>query len=86
MINLCEGKGWTVEKVLADFPIEWFLMNEHSNYVQDRSTGKAAHASRIFLENFLEDQVEDREALTEFFESMAKIGQGRHVIAFCIRA
>ncbi|MEM7393491.1 MAG: class I SAM-dependent methyltransferase [Verrucomicrobiota bacterium] len=85
LIRLCEGNGWDMGRVLGDFPIEWFLMNGHSNYVEDRSKGRAAHEARIFLENFLHREVEEPDVLNGFFEALAKTGQGRQLIGFFIR-
>jgi len=67
LISLCSASGWAVHKVLADFPIEWFLLNQHSNYCEDRSVGKQAHAARVFLENFLEETVSERTQLISFY-------------------
>jgi len=82
LISLCESNKWKMEKVIGDFPIEWFLMNDHSNYSKDKSVGKQAHASRIFLENFLEESTKKKSDLIDFYESMSKIGQGRQIIGF----
>lgn len=81
--NLCEAQGWNTRKIVADFPIEWFLTNENSNYSEKKGVGKAAHKSRVFIENFLSNyQSETPEALIDFYEAMARIGQGRQLIAF----
>lgn len=82
LISLCENNNWKTEKVIGDFPIEWFLMNNHSNYCNDKSLGKQAHASRIFLENFLEEKTTNKHDLIDFYESMSKINQGRQIIGF----
>lgn len=82
LISLCESIDWQTEKVLADFPIEWFLLNQHSNYCNDKTVGKQAHAARVFLENFLEEKIANKNDLMDFYESMSKIGQGREIIGF----
>jgi len=82
LILLCESNKWKTEKVIGDFPIEWYLMNNHSNYCNDKSVGKQAHVSRIFLENFLDETTTNRKDLIDFYESMSKINQGRQIIGF----
>ena len=37
----------------ADFPIELFFLNEHSNYAKDKRLGRAAHTSRVKVTNYL---------------------------------
>jgi len=80
--NLCESIGWKTGKIISDFPIEWFLSNEKSNYINNK-VGKEAHKSRVFIENFLHNnQEQNMDNLIDFYESMAKIGQGRQIIGF----
>lgn len=38
---------------IADFPVEWFLSNKHSNYALNPKLGKEAHHARVYLENFI---------------------------------
>jgi 2-polyprenyl-3-methyl-5-hydroxy-6-metoxy-1,4-benzoquinol methylase len=52
--------GFTIKTMMADFPIEMFLFNEHSNYWKDRAKGKQAHMTRVCLDNFLVAQGLDR--------------------------
>lgn len=86
LISLCQNTGWVTEKVIADFPIEWFLINDHSNYARDKTLGKQAHKARIFLENFLDNEITAKNDLINFYESMSKIGQGRQIIGFFRKA
>ncbi len=62
--------------------IEWFLMNNHSNYCNDKSLGKQAHGSRIFPENVLEETTTNKSDLISFYELMSKNNQGRQIIGF----
>lgn len=82
LISLCEFTGWTERKVIGDFPIEWYLLNNHSNYVNDKTTGKQAHQSRILFENFLNDSVDNDEDLLNFYENLSKLNLGRQIIGF----
>lgn len=81
LIKLCESKNFKTKKVIADFPIEWYLVNTHSNYVEDRNRGKVAHESRLFIENFL-DHENKMDSLISFYEKLADIGQGRILTGF----
>jgi len=75
-----EFSGWDVKDVLADFPIDFFLLNKHSNYYSDQSKGKEAHLVRTHFTNFLHQHSPEKKR--EFFRSMANIGLGRQIIAF----
>ena len=80
LANLCAAAGWTESGVMADFPIDWFLLNEHSNYYADGSRGKAAHKARVTLENMLHTiSVEKTNTL---YETLADMGMGRQLIGF----
>lgn len=72
--------GYQILSLQADFPIELFLSNNHSNYSKDRSLGKQAHLSRIFCENHLiESSIND---YLEYSEAAGKLGFGRQLIAY----
>lgn len=75
-----ETKDLDCKKVISDFPIDWFLINSNSNYVNNRNLGKEAHQSRITLENFL--ATIDPNKLINLYESLADIGMGRQIIGF----
>jgi len=69
--------GWKSADTLSDFPIDWFLFNEKSNYVKDSSCGKSAHLARIELEMLVsQNSLED---INNFYRSLAKIGMGRNI-------
>lgn len=80
--RLGEATGWHCVDVLADFPIDWFLYHPGSNYVQDRSVGKAAHRARVELEVLIAEQ--PLPAVTAFFSAMARIGMGRDLTAYFV--
>jgi hypothetical protein len=66
--------------MVADFPIDIFLANAHSNYVLDRSKGKQAHAVRVKLENLFHEV--SPEKTIDFYRSMAELGFGRQISGF----
>ncbi len=80
LLSLGKATGYSSLQVLADFPIDWFLLHPGSNYVRDRSRGPAAHEARIQIENMLSAlPISD---VNRFYEAMAGIGLGRQVTAF----
>ncbi|MGO2074579.1 MAG: class I SAM-dependent methyltransferase [Pseudoalteromonas sp.] len=74
-----EANGWKCATIMADFPIDWFLLNSTSNYVEDLSVGKSAHWARIRLENLINQQKID--AVLDFWEALANVGMGRNITA-----
>lgn len=70
--------GLTPTEVYADFPIEWFLANESSNYGKNPAVGKFAHAARVKLDSFITNQ-NDFDLVKQFWSALARIGQGRTV-------
>jgi 2-polyprenyl-3-methyl-5-hydroxy-6-metoxy-1,4-benzoquinol methylase len=76
----CENVGYFCHDVLADFPIDIFLLNSHANYIQNKSLGKEAHRSRVALENLLSQNPLAK--INEFYSSMAKVGLGRDLTIF----
>jgi SAM-dependent methyltransferase len=83
LINILHHCGYRILTIQADFPIELFLANSHSNYSKDRSLGKQAHLSRIFCENHLiETNIND---YLEYSQAAGKLGFGRELIAYATR-
>ncbi|MEK0338057.1 MAG: hypothetical protein QQN41_11550, partial [Nitrosopumilus sp.] len=78
--KMAESLGLSVELILADFPIDIFLLNDHSNYIKDKSKGKQAHYSRIYVMNLLFDI--DFEHNLNAFLSFGQSGFGRNLTAF----
>lgn len=77
---VAEGTGWECAELLGDFPIDWFLFHGGSNYVRDRSLGKAAHRARVQLENLIHRQPTD--AVVAFWAAAARLGIGRDITCF----
>ena len=80
LVNIVESTGWNVIEAISDFPIDWFLYNDNSNYVMDKKVGKAAHKARVMLDNMISDL--PAEDVIEFYSSMAKLGIGRDITVF----
>lgn len=80
IVKVVKNLGFTVESIMADFPIELFLLNNSSNYVQDRSKGKDAHRARILATNFIFDQ--GVENYINFFSASVDVNIGRQIIIY----
>ena len=78
--NMAKSLGFSIELVLADFPIDIFLLNDHSNYIRDKSKGKQAHYSRVYTMNLLSDL--DFESSAEAFLNLGAMGFGRDLTIF----
>jgi 2-polyprenyl-3-methyl-5-hydroxy-6-metoxy-1,4-benzoquinol methylase len=75
-----EATGFKVVNMLADFPIELFLTNEYSNYIQDLSKGKAAHASKVMVSKLIYQRGLNN--YIKWAEGLAAAGIGRTCIVF----
>lgn len=79
LTKLCGEAGWHERKVIADFPIDFNLANEKSNYIMDKSNGKSAHKQRVFIDNLMHSiSVEKTNA---YYEALADLGLGRSIIS-----
>lgn len=78
--NAATETGWDCVEMLGDFPVDWFLFHPGSNYVRDKSLGKAAHLARVQIENLLHQQ--PMEDVIRFWSAAAKVGVGRDITAF----
>ena len=80
LTNVANETGWECVEMIGDFPVDWFLFHPGSNYVRDKSVGKAAHKARVQIENLIHGQpIED---VLRFWSATAKFGIGRDVTAF----
>lgn len=80
LANVANETGWECVEMLGDFPVDWFLFHPGSNYVRDKSVGKAAHKARVQIENIIHKQpIED---VIGFWSAAAKLGVGRDITAF----
>ena len=79
--NLAAATGWRTARLLGDQPIDLNLFNPATNYIMDRSLGKAAHQARLEQDNFLL-RTAPLPAVATYYEAMANVGLGRSVVAF----
>lgn len=83
LARTAEHCGWKVRDILADFPIDLFLLHRGSNYRRDACAGSDAHNARIEFENMLGEQ--PHAEVNNFYRAMAKVGLGRSLTAFLQR-
>jgi 2-polyprenyl-3-methyl-5-hydroxy-6-metoxy-1,4-benzoquinol methylase len=80
LVAAANHMDWECLEMLADFPIDWFLYHPQSNYVRNRSAGKAAHYARVEIENLIHERpIND---VIQFWSAAAKLGVGRDITAF----
>ncbi len=75
LLNMTNVIGWDCLEILGDFPVDWFLFNPNSNYIEDKSLGKSAHFARVEIENILHKQPIDD--LINFWAAAGRLGVGR---------
>lgn len=78
--NIIQYTRWYCLDILADFPIDWFLLHQSANYISNRSQGKSAHKARVKLEILIDKN--DPQDVNCFFSNLAKLGFGRNLTAF----
>ncbi len=77
---LLENQGFEIVSLQTDFPMEQFLINEHSNYWKNRKLGKGAHLTRVIVTNYLAEKSLDR--LLDYQEAAADLEFGRLLTAY----
>lgn len=66
---------YDVFSLQAGYPIEQFLLNSHSNYVNDAKLGRSAHKARVATVNYLASQ--SVASYVDYSEAAAKMDFGR---------
>jgi SAM-dependent methyltransferase len=80
LCNAARQAGWEVADTISDFPVDWFLCNSNSNYVNDSSKGKAAHNAKVDIENIIfEKPIQE---VANLWRAMAKADCGRNLTIF----
>jgi 2-polyprenyl-3-methyl-5-hydroxy-6-metoxy-1,4-benzoquinol methylase len=78
--SICKHTGWNQLDLVGDFPIDWFLFNDHSNYIKYPDRGKSVHRAKIGLETLI-GQIGPDKAM-KLFRSIADAGFGRNLTIF----
>jgi hypothetical protein len=81
LVNIAESCKWENELIISDFPIDFNLLNNSSNYIQDKSKGKDAHIQRILIDTIIHEN-NNFDAIVNFYASLANLGLGRQIIGF----
>ena len=81
---VCREAGWTHCLTLGDYPIDFDLFNERTNYVKSRDVGKASHRSRVAVENMLHEI--SIEKTNNLYRALGDLGLGREIIGFYQRS
>lgn len=69
------ANGFKILFLKSSFPIDIFLLNDHSNYVINKSLGKQAHYARLIFEELINNN--DREKINHFYHILSEFGIGR---------
>lgn len=78
--NLAISSGWHVNNFISDYPIDWDLFNQKTNYIKDSSLGKNSHLRRIEIENLIHSVSPEKANL--FYEALSGLGLGRNITGF----
>ena len=81
LIEVLRNSEFETIEMISDFPIEWFLANDESNYVIERDKGKNAHLARNYIETFI-NEFQDWDKVIKFWASLAELGLGRNISIF----
>ena len=80
--STAEHTGCNCADIIADFPIDLYLLHPGSNYISDKKNGNPAHRARIVSEIMLSSHnIQD---VIQYYRSMAKVGMGRDLTGFFI--
>ena len=78
--ELLESQGFELFSLQADFPIEQFLLSEHSNYWKNRGLGRDAHRARVKVTNYMAELGLDK--MITYQEAAANLEFGRLITAY----
>jgi len=78
--NLLKSLGFELIAMTGDLPIDFFLFNDQTNYVEHPEVGKGCHMAKVRIENFLY-RIDFGRSL-ELFQTLAAMGLGRVTTAY----
>jgi 2-polyprenyl-3-methyl-5-hydroxy-6-metoxy-1,4-benzoquinol methylase len=78
--NIFDANGYKMLDLISDFPIDLFLLNDHSNYITNKANGSQSHKSRLLFENLLHRL--SAEKTNAMYRAMAELEIGRQYTAF----
>lgn len=77
LVALLEESGFVCQDLFSNFPIEFFLFNDLTNYQKNKKIGKAVHNTRVSLENLISTAPPD--VAMNLYRAFAKAGLGRNI-------
>ncbi len=80
LINLASAANFTEVFTMADFPIDFALINPDTNYIKDRAKGKNCNQARLHLDNLMHEV--SVEKTVAYYKALADLGMGRQIISF----
>lgn len=80
LTKLFESAGFRKIVAIADWPIDFFLLNPASNYQRNRDVGHDCHIACVTLENAIFEA--SMQKTLELHRSIAEIGLGREICVF----
>lgn len=80
LTKLFESFGFKKLVAIADWPIEFFLLNPASNYQKSRNVGHDCHVACVTLENAIFET--SMEKALNLHRSLAEMGIGRNICVF----
>lgn len=78
LIKLGEKMGFIPLEAYSDFPIDYFLMNDDTNYIMKQGVGYNCYLAKIKIENMIYSQ--SIEKAFNLHKSYGEIGVGRNIV------
>ncbi len=78
--SIAKHTGYNCVDIIADFPIDLYLLHSGSNYILNRENGKQSHRARIDSEIMLSGR--NLQDVIQYYRYMAKVGMGRNLTCF----
>lgn len=78
--KLVKKCNYSIYNYYAEYPIDFDLFVNHTNYVKNKSVGKASHLKRIRIDNFLCSQ--SISITNEYYKKLAELNCGRDFVLF----
>jgi 2-polyprenyl-3-methyl-5-hydroxy-6-metoxy-1,4-benzoquinol methylase len=75
-----EKLGFKILSIQADFPIEVFQLNPHSNYTKNKALGREAHMARLRASNYL--MARSLPLYKQYSEIAAELEYGRQLTVY----
>ena len=77
LIHFCK---YDVIFYMASYPIDFDLMEDHTNYIKNKNIGKKSHMRRIRVENLLCDS--SIKTTNKYYKELCELGFGRDITIF----